>query len=532
MPAPSNVDLGGGESDLQPNRVPTPDPSLPALPAPSQSENEQRQLRQTSASRHHPTISPRGSATSGISGRTLDHSPNARPDGHPLTLPPKTLRRSTTLATLLLAPEKRVGQPPGLLRGFRNVFFSSWLNSLIFFLPVAWTLHFRGDSAGLVFAFTYLTAISLGNLIGLATEELQLRVGPVTGMWLGITMLISAIIALKSCQLRVVQLSLVGSMLSNLLLILGLSIFAGGVRFSEQGFNAGMTRINTSLLALAVISVLLPAAFHFSVNQNLDAEGNPLSNQTQGVDILKMSHAVAIILIILYGWFLLFQLFSHKFVFFDPHGDEDRMVSTRYPARIPPSHRDTGTTIAPDVETGGPELVPEYIEEDEEKEVPNLSVLSSIFLLVFSVGLVVPTLEWLVNAMTTLAASGRLSKEWVGLILIPILSGNTAERIKSVGFSVKDRLTSSIYSAVGSTIQIALFIIPIVICIAWIMGKPLTLLFDPFECVVIWMISFTVVAGKTNWFDGAILLHVYLMVAVSFWFYPGYDPTASLLTCE
>lgn len=151
------------------------------------------------------------------------------------------------------------------------------------------------------------------------------------------------------------------------------------------------------------------------------------------------------------------------------------------------------------------------------------------------IALTVATVEFLVNTIGELTATGGISREWIGLILLPLLSGNTAERIKSVTISVKDKINLCIKTAVGSTIQIAVLIIPLVICIAWIMGKPLTLLFDPFECVALFLsvltLNYILADGKTNWFEGMILIHLYFLVAVAFWFYPGSDPSGALLQC-
>jgi len=119
--------------------------------------------------------------------------------------------------------------------------------------------------------------------------------------------------------------------------------------------------------------------------------------------------------------------------------------------------------------------------ESDLEEEPLLSLWSDVPLLVVAIALTTVTLEWLVSSIDSLTAPGHISKEWIGLILLPLLSGNTAERINSVASPVKDKLTICVNAAVGSTIQIAVFIIPLVICIAWIMHKPLTLLFDPFE---------------------------------------------------
>ncbi|KDQ54065.1 hypothetical protein JAAARDRAFT_209543 [Jaapia argillacea MUCL 33604] len=487
---------------------------------------------------------------------------------------PSGSHKASSIISRLLTPERPVGPAPTVAASLRAVLLYSYFNILLLFLPIAWTLHFLGSSAATVFTLSFLSVISLGKIICFLTDELTLHLHSSVGGLLGVTMgnsveFISAIIALKSCQLRVVQSALLGAMLTNLSMGVGLCFFWGGTRFSEQGFSVGksirIANVNSSLLTVAVIAVLLPAAYHFSVNQNIDGNGQSLSASRQSVDILKMSRGAAVVLMSrasirivgimdpadqpshslrpVYCFFVLFQIFSHRDLYDDQ--DESNIVqSTRYSSSsklyklnggvFPIKLKDVEVaSLASSVrsnEVRGAEM------DEDEMETPMVNVKVALVILLVAIGLVVVTLEWLVSAMTTLTSSGTLSKEWVGLILIPLLSGNTSERLVGISVSVKDKLTLVMRQAVGSSIQIALFVIPLVICVAWVMDKPLTLLFDPFECVALFMLVLTlnyiVADGKTNWFEGMILLHLYVLVAVTFWFYPGYDPTNGLLTCS
>ncbi|CAL1708266.1 unnamed protein product [Somion occarium] len=424
------------------------------------------------------------------------------------------MRSLSYAITESMKPDKRIGQRPSFAQGIRMLILSSWLNVLLIFIPISWALYFSKFKAPIVFSCLYLAVIPLGNLIGILTDEITLRIGTAFGIWVATTMgnsveFISAIVAVRNCELCVVQSSLVGAMLSNLLLILGLCFFAGGTRFSEQGFSPGIAQINSSLLVLAVIAVLLPAAFHFSVN-------GQLTDPDQGQAILRMSHGAALVLLSLYFNFVLFQLFSHVQLYSDERSPDTFQNSF---GEQTSNTRDPESTLY----------------EEEEEEVPFLSIWLAIGFLVFVIALTVATVEFLVNTIGELTATGGISREWIGLILLPLLSGNTAERIKSVTISVKDKINLCIKTAVGSTIQIAILIIPLVICIAWIMGKPLTLLFDPFECVALFLsvltLNYILADGKTNWFEGMILIHLYFLVAVAFWFYPRSDPSGALLQC-
>jgi len=171
---------------------------------------------------------------------------------------------------------------------------------------------------------------------------------------------------------------------------------------------------------------------------------------------------------------------------------------------------------------------------DDEEEIPQISMSAAIALLVADTVLVAITAEFLVDSINGVVASTPLSQEWVGLILLPIV-GNAAEHVTAVTVSVKDKLDLSIGVAVGSSIQIALLVIPFMVVLSWIIGKPLTLLFDPFEAVVLFLtvitVNYVVADGQSNWLEGMILMCLYAVIAVALWFYPGSDPASTLLQC-
>ncbi|KAF5367396.1 hypothetical protein D9758_003773 [Tetrapyrgos nigripes] len=419
--------------------------------------------------------------------------------------------------TTLIKPDKKVGEDPGFFRSLRSILLSSWLNALLIFIPIAWAFHFaKPDSDVLIFVFSFLAIIPLAKLLAFATDELSMRVGQTLAGLLNATLgnaveLIVAIIALTQCKLQLVQSSLVGSILSNLLLVLGMCFFAGGVRFSEQGFGAVATQLNSSLLTISVIAVLLPAAFHFNVTTDSD------SDETQ--DILKMSHGVALILLFIYGSYLFFQLYSHATLYEDKH--QDNFKSTKYPKK-----KEQANGSAAENNTD-----PESAQEEEEEQ-PQMSLFTTLVLLASVTVLVAVTAEWLVDSIDGLVESSSISEEFVGVILLPIV-GNAAEHVTAVTVSMKDKLTLSLGVAVGSSIQIALFVIPFIVTLAWIMGKPLTLLFDPYESITLFLavltVNYCVQDGRSNWLEGMILMCLYVILGVTFWFYPGSNPSG--LTC-
>jgi len=138
--------------------------------------------------------------------------------------------------------------------------------------------------------------------------------------------------------------------------------------------------------------------------------------------------------------------------------------------------------------------------------------------------LVAVTAEWLVDSINGLTASGKIKQEFVGLILLPIV-GNAAEHVTAVTVSVKDKLNLSLGVAVGSSIQIALFVIPFIVVLGWILGKPMSLLFDPYESIALFLsvltVNYVVQDGKSNWLEGMILMCLYVIIALTFWYYPG-----------
>ncbi|TFY55383.1 hypothetical protein EVJ58_g8289 [Rhodofomes roseus] len=167
-----------------------------------------------------------------------------------------------------------------------------------------------------------------------------------------------------------------------------------------------------------------------------------------------------------------------------------------------------------------------------EDELPELSWTMTFVVLITVTVLVTINAEWLVDSMDNL--SPALSKEWIGLILLPSVS-SIAECVTAVSVSVKDKLTLSISVAVGSSIQTTLFVIPFMVILGWILDKPLPLLFDPFQTVVLYIsvniMGYVVADGKSNWLEGVILISLYLVIAVTFWFYPGSSFSTNLAVC-
>ncbi|TRM65056.1 Sodium/calcium exchanger protein-domain-containing protein [Schizophyllum amplum] len=466
----------------------------------------------------------------------------------------------------LLEPAKPLGPAPSFWQSLKSIILASYLNILLIFIP----LSVPSTQTLIPVTVSFLAIIPLAKLLAFATDELSMRVGQTLAGLLNATLvveLIVAIISLVHCKLDLVQSSLIGSVLSNLLLVLGMCFFAGGLKYAEQGFGVSTTQLNSSLLTISVIAVLLPAAYHLALTDD-----NTNNDSDQGYPILALSRGVSIILLFIYGAYLWFQLYSHASMYDDKHDDIQKtnkyaprekklfdFKKNKTDAKVTAVESRTGTltsrtpmmTEATRVDSpngdgtlGGAPIPPADAghaadleaqhEEDEEEETPQLSLFMCLFLLAVVTVLIAVTAEWLVDSIDGLVEGGGISEEFVGVILLPIV-GNAAEHATAVTVAVKDKLTLSMGVAMGSSIQIALFVIPFIVTLAWIMGKPLTLLFDPYQSIVMFLsvlvVNYVVQDGKSNWLEGFILMCLYVILGVTFWFYPGSNLSAFLPAC-
>ncbi len=289
--------------------------------------------------------------------------------------------------------------------------------------------------------------------------------------------LIVAIIALFQCQLTIVQTSLIGSILSNTLLVLGTCFLLGGIRFKEQTFGVQAAQLNSSLLLMSVIAALLPAGFHVVL-------GAEIADNIERPEILQISRGVAVILLIIYLTYIYFTLFSHKHLY----------------------------------------------ASDEDEEEPQLNIYCAIGLLILATVLVGVTSEWLVDSINGVTeAPGGPSPVFIGGIILPIV-GNAAEHATALIAAVKrKKLDLSMAVAVGSSIQVALFLIPAVVLISWMAGKPLSMLYDPFVSLILFLsiliVNSAIGDGVSNYLEGSLLVALYFIVALMFWFV-GASPDA------
>ncbi|KAG2232472.1 calcium/proton exchanger [Thamnidium elegans] len=370
-----------------------------------------------------------------------------------------------------LLPHHQVENEVTFKSSCMSVLKSSYINWLLVFVPFA--LLFSDASDSVVFSLNFIAIIPLAKLLGFATEEIALRCGSVIGSLLNATFgnaveLILALIALKQGMIRVVQASILGSILSNILLVLGCCFLFGGIGRSEQSFNATAAQTNTSLLALTTLSLLIPAAFSATAAGTKEVDNG----------IINLSHGTAIILLIVYGLYLVFQLKTHTALFED---------------------------------------------EADEEEKPSTTVFVSVGSLLLIACFIALHAEHLVGAIDGVVDTWGLNQTFVGLIILPLV-GNAAEHVSSVTFAMKNKMNLCIGIAISSSLQIGLLVCPILVLTGWFIDVQLTFFFEVFETVILFasvmIVNYLIADGKSNWLEGALLLAVYTIVAMAFFYHP------------
>jgi Ca2+:H+ antiporter len=357
---------------------------------------------------------------------------------------------------------------------------------LLVFIPVSIAGHFLHWSSLVIFLTSAAAILPLAAWMGTATEEIAVVLGPSMGGLLNATFgnateLIIALVALNAGLVDVVKASLTGSIIGNLLLVMGLSMFLGGLRYKEQEFQPVVARVNASSMNLAVIALLLPTAMNYTS-----------SGVSEGL-LQKLSIAVAFVLIGVYGLTLLFSMKTHAYLYDAGVAEEDN----------------------------NRELAEANLAETEEGEEINLKLWVGVLLLC-TVFVAIES-ELLVASLEEATAALGLTSLFTGVILLPII-GNAAEHTTAVTVAIKNKMDLSVSVAVGSSLQIALFVAPVLVIAGWFMGQPMDLDFNPFELVAVSvavLITNSISSdGKSNWLEGVLLLAAYLVVSLAFYFHP------------
>lgn len=348
------------------------------------------------------------------------------------------------------------------------------LYGLIVLAPIAIILEVTGIGGHTwVFITSALAMIPLAAILGRATEEAAIYTGPRIGALLNATLgnaaeLIITIVALREGLTEVVKASIAGSIIGNILVVLGISLLVGGLKNGKQQFDSETAGVNATMMVLAIAAMIVPAIFSI---------GAPEHRPTQQ-DIEFLSDGVAVVLIVIYGLFLLFSLRQEA-----------------APAAAPEEHQE-----------------------------PEMGLPLAIGLLVGATVAIVVMSEVLVGAIEPTAADWGLTELFIGVMLVPLV-GNIAEHLVAVQVAYANKMDLSLGIAVGSGLQIALFVAPVLVIVSQFVGpSPMTLVFNNFELTALVAASAIAVLvsldGESNWLEGAELVALYVMLGIAFFFVP------------
>lgn len=352
------------------------------------------------------------------------------------------------------------------------------LDGFLIFIPVAAVLHYTHAPEIWTFIASGVAIIPLAGWMGKATEGLSHRLGAGIGGLLNATFgnaaeMIIAFQGLRAGLSEVVKASLTGSILGNILLVLGASVLAGGLKFREQKFNRTAATMSATLMALSAIGLLIPAVFHW------------VTHGTEGTAERNISLEISIVLFVTYVLSLIFALKTHKDLYLGigaPHAEASFMTP----------------------KTAG-------------------------LVLLGSTALIAWMSELLVHAVEPASKSLGLTEVFVGVIAVAIV-GNAAEHSTAILVAMKNQMDLAYHIAVGSSMQIALFVAPVLVFLSYAIGSPMDLLFTTFEVITVGIavaiVSLVAIDGESNWMEGVLLLAVYLIFAIAFFFLPASLPAA------
>ena len=350
-----------------------------------------------------------------------------------------------------------------------------WLTMLLALLPVALLLDLFHAPPLWIFLAAALAIAPLASVLGESTGALASHCGPAVGGVLSATMgnateMIIAIFALRAGHINVVKASLSGSIIGNLLLVLGLSLMAGGARYSVQRFSRTSSAMNSTMLMIAAAALIMPAVFNLTVFGTL---------QHRDINLEHLSLWTSGVLILLYVLHLIFVLRTHR-------------------ASLSAAQK-----------------------QDDGK--PRTSRGQAIFSLAVATILIAILSEILVGQIAPVTRALGMTELFVGVIVVALV-GNAAENSAAIMMARRNQIDVSMAITTGASTQIALFVAPVLVFLSSAMGHPMTLVFNGFEIAAI-VLSVLLVEmissdGETNWFEGAQLLAVYAIVAVAFYFVP------------
>lgn len=371
---------------------------------------------------------------------------------------------------------------------------SSLIYLLLIFTPIAIALEFINTDHIVIFVVASVALIPLAKLIGDSTEHLSVHYGATLGSLLNVTFgnaaeIIIAIVAINAGLIDLVKASITGAILGNILLIFGLSILAGGIRYKEQYFSQENVGLQSSMLFLAIIGLAIPTILVNTLNA--DSANTSIQNQ---LNIQILSDILAFLLLAIYIAGIIFTFFTHKHLFLT-QSHFDHKKDQKEEGRVQEEGHSSSTT--------------------------SWSKRKSFLFLGLSMAGVIAISEILVGSVEVTAKQFGFGELFVGAIIIGIV-GNAAEHSSAIVLARKGKIELSIGIAAGSGTQIALFVVPILVIAGILMNQPFSLVFTLFELVTIFLaaIILNLISrdGKSNWFEGILLTFVYVIIAIGFFF--------------
>ena len=362
------------------------------------------------------------------------------------------------------------------------------LRYMLNFVPLAFLAEWFFPNPLLVFALSCIALIPLAGLLGEATEELAIHVGPKVGGLLNATLgnaaeLIITIVALREGKIELVKASITGSILGNLLLILGLSLLLGGLRHGIQTFDRNLTGVAATMMMLSVVGMMIPTLFEL-LREVQSRKVDVFNTEVRDPALDVLSLGVAGILIVVYVLSLIFSFQKPERGIGAPTGIGDPSAEIE--------HHQAKWSVP--LSLG----------------ILTIATIAIVFLSEFLVGAVEPVVEQL-----------GVSELFLGVILIPLV-GNVAEHIVGVQVAMKNKMDLSLSISLGSSMQIALFVAPALVFISLLFGNEMTLYFSLFEVAALTLAVLCAaqvsVDGESNWLEGVQLLAVYLITGLGFFF--------------
>ncbi|TFK86140.1 hypothetical protein K466DRAFT_163357 [Polyporus arcularius HHB13444] len=411
---------------------------------------------------------------------------------------------------------------------FQSIAVSSWLNVLFVIIPIAWASYWADWGQTLTFALCLIAIVPLERMLEWGGEQMSLYLGRDFGDLLIVTLNNTvvaslAIVLLMKCDLRLLQSTVIGTIVLHLLLVPGTAFLIGGSDIRHQTLRPHHANLNHSLLLVGVLAIMLPTALFSTLDQGADtlaedsatAASELVSDATAG--ILHISRGIAVILLVVY-------------------------VASRFYLHNPPPHHATATT---------PQDEHPAIKHEEARllaEEPKTNPWACMLVLLVTVAMMAVTADFLVESIEHIHKEGGRSEEWFGLVVLPNLLKFSADGVVITLFLLKSAYGSIVGKktqtpsmlargrAIDLSIQFILWWMPFLVLLGWWTTKPMHLLFDYFEVALLLgtclLVNYITADARTNWVEGLIMIAFYVMIAVTAWFYPGESEEHFKLTLQ